>query len=120
MRNPAYDTEENGGTLKELMMPDGVTTRASVYGRLYSSYETLTGNPAGALSAALLMPFPLGGAGTVVVDAVGNSITLEPILKADLKDYAASDGGNTRRSRCRCRASVPMAGISPTCPTGKT
>ncbi|MFQ7054939.1 MAG: BACON domain-containing protein [Alistipes sp.] len=57
MRNPAYDTEENGGTLKELMMPDGVTTRASVYGRLYSSYETLTGDPAGALSAALLMPF---------------------------------------------------------------
>lgn len=49
---PAYDTEENGGTLKELMMPDGVTTRASVYGRLYSSYETLTGDPAGALSAA--------------------------------------------------------------------
>lgn len=46
MRNPAYDTEENGGTLKELMMPDGVTTRASVYGRLYSSYETLTGDPA--------------------------------------------------------------------------
>lgn len=44
MRNPAYDTEENGGTLKELMMPDGVTTRASVYGRLYSSYETLTGD----------------------------------------------------------------------------
>ena len=63
MRNPAYDTEENGGTLKELMMPDGVTTRASVYGRLYSSYETLTGDPAGALSAALLMPFPLEAPG---------------------------------------------------------
>ena len=113
MRNPAYDTEENGGTLKELMMPDGVTTRASVYGRLYSSYETLTGDPAGALSAALLMPFPLGGAGTVVVDAVGNSITLEPILKADLKDYAASDGGNTQAEADHPSLSMQVQGICP-------
>ena len=113
MRNPAYDTEENGGTLKELMMPDGVTTRASVYGRLYSSYETLTGDPAGALSSALLMPFPLGGAGTVVVDAVGNSITLEPILKADLKDYAASDGGNTQAEADHPSLSMQVQGICP-------
>ena len=113
MRNPAYDTEENGGTLKELMMPDGVTTRASVYGRLYSSYETLTGDPAGALSPALLMPFPLGGAGTVVVDAVGNSITLEPILKADLKDYAASDGGNTQAEADHPSLSMQVQGICP-------
>ncbi len=100
-------------TLKELMMPDGVTTRASVYGRLYSSYETLTGDPAGALSAALLMPFPLGGAGTVVVDAVGNSITLEPILKADLKDYAASDGGNTQAEADHPSLSMQVQGICP-------
>lgn len=94
-------------------MPDGVTTRASVYGRLYSSYETLTGDPAGALSPALLMPFPLGGAGTVVVDAVGNSITLEPILKADLKDYAASDGGNTQAEADHPSLSMQVQGICP-------
>ena len=90
-----------------------MTTRASVYGRLYSSYETLTGDPAGALSAALLMPFPLGGAGTVVVDAVGNSITLEPILKADLKDYAASDGGNTQAEADHPSLSMQVQGICP-------
>lgn len=59
------------------------------------------------------MPFPLGGAGTVVVDAVGNSITLEPILKADLKDYAASDGGNTQAEADHPSLSMQVQGICP-------
>lgn len=113
MRNPAFDTEENGGTIKEMMMPDGVTTRASVYGRLYSSYETLTGEPAGALSSAFVMPFPLGGAGTVVVDAVGNAVTLEPLLKNDLKGYAASAGGDAEAEAQHPSLTMQVQGICP-------
>lgn len=113
MRNPAFDTEENGGTLKELMMPDGVTTRASVYGRLYSSYETLTGDPAGALSSALLMSFPLGGAGTVVIDAVGNAVTLEPLLKNDLKGYAATADGDAQAEAEHPSLTMQLQGICP-------
>lgn len=113
MRNPAFDTEENGGTIKELMMPDGVTTRASVYGRLYSSYETLTGDPAGALSRALLMSFPLGGAGATVTDAVGNTVTLEPILKNDLKGYATSADGDAQAEAEHPSLTMQVQGICP-------
>lgn len=112
-RNPAFDTEENGGAIKELMMPDGVRTRASVYGRLYSSYETLTGDPAGALSRAMLMPFPLGGAGTQVVDAVGNVVTLEPLLKNDLKGYATSAEGDAEAEADHPSLTMQVQGICP-------
>ena len=49
----------------------------------------------------------------MVVDAVGNSITLEPILKADLKDYAASDGGNTQAEADHPSLSMQVQGICP-------
>ena len=49
----------------------------------------------------------------MVVDAVGNSITLEPILKADLKDCAASDGGNTQAEADHPSLSMQVQGICP-------
>ena len=46
VRNPAYDTAENGGSIEELRADDG-TPLASKYGRLYSSLEAVTGLPNG-------------------------------------------------------------------------
>ena len=50
---------------------------------------------------------------SALLRAVGNSITLEPILKADLKDYAASDGGNTQAEADHPSLSMQVQGICP-------
>ncbi len=62
VRNPAYDTAENGGGIEELRANDG-TPLASKYGRLYSSFEAVTGQPNGALNKAYQIAFALRRAG---------------------------------------------------------
>ena len=87
VRNPAYDTAENGGGIEELRANDG-TPLASKYGRLYSSFEAVTGQPNGALNKAYQIASPYGEPGAVLVDATGTAVTIENILMATL---AAAD-----------------------------
>lgn len=113
VRNPAYDTEENGGTLKELMMPDGVTTRASVYGRLYSADEIFTGEPGGALNPYYNGLRPYGQDGTVVTDAVGNVYTLEIVTKETIQKYARTAVGNAKAEVDHPQIVMQLQGICP-------
>lgn len=87
VRNPAYDTVENGGSIEELRASDG-TPLASKYGRLYSSFEAVTGQPNGALNKAYQIASPYGEPGQTLVDATGATVSIENILMATL---AAAD-----------------------------
>lgn len=107
-RNPAYDTEENGGSIVEAKDGSG-RPLAETYGRLYSSYESLTGSANGALNACeggknALINSPIGEPGSTLVDAVGDRYVLESIMPADLAVYAATAAG---RRAGRSRASQP-------------
>lgn len=113
VRLPEYDTEENGGTIPELMMGDGVTTRASVYGRLYSANEIFTGDPDGALNPSYSDLHPYGQAGEQLVDAVGRSFTLEVVTKEKLQQYARTSAGNAKAEEEVPQITMQLQGICP-------
>lgn len=78
-RNPDYDTEENGGSVKEVLDAGG-RPLSETKGRLYSGYEAITCQPTGCLTYYDLHEFLT----EEFVDAVGNAIPVGNVLKGDL------------------------------------
>lgn len=117
-RNPAYDTEENGGGIKEVVSADGKTL-GELYGRLYSSYESMTGDPNGALNdvqtsgTSVLMNSPIGEPGETIIDAVGDSYVLESILSATLAAYSKDEAGNAKAEQEHPNVKMQIQGICP-------
>ena len=91
-RNPEYDTEENGGSVKEVLDGSG-RPLSETKGRLYSGYEAITCQPTGCLAYYDLHEFLT----EEFVDAVGNTIPVpegDQITKgtiAALSDEAAEE-----------------------------
>ena len=112
VRNPAYDTVENGGMIEELMADDGQTL-ASKYGRLYSTYEMITGQPNGALNDAYYRPSPYGEPGATLVDAAGGTYTVENILTGALLNYDASPAGDAKAETDHPNLKMQIQGICP-------
>ena len=116
-RNPAYDTEENGGSIVEAKDGSG-RPLAETYGRLYSSYESLTGSANGALNAceggsSVLINCPFGEPGTMLIDAVGDRYVLESIMPADLAVYAATAAGDAQAEAEHPNLKMQIQGICP-------
>lgn len=115
-RNPAYDEEESGGSVKG---DQAVTDR---HGRLYTLDEILLGTPAGGLGRGITsIEWPSAyNVGSTFVDAVGTQITARVFKSAEMKAVTDDERffAEIRRSRPRFRASAPTAGISPTSATG--
>ena len=116
-RNPAYDTEENGGSIVEAKDGSG-RPLAETYGRLYSSYESLTGSANGALNAceggsSVLINCPFGEPGTTLIDAVGDRYVLESIMPADLAVYAATAAGDAQAEAEHPNLKMQIQGICP-------
>ena len=116
-RNPAYDTEENGGSIVEAKDGSG-RPLAETYGRLYSSYESLTGSANGALNACeggknALINSPIGEPGSTLVDAVGDRYVLESIMPADLAVYAATAAGDAQAEAEHPNLKMQIQGICP-------
>ncbi len=112
VRNSAYDTVENGGLIEELMDDDGQTL-ASKYGRLYSTYEMITGQPNGALNNAYQIPSPYGEPGATLVDATGETYTVESILTGALLNYDASPAGDAQAEADHPNLKMQIQGICP-------
>ena len=85
-RNPAYDEEESGGSVKG---DQAVTDR---HGRLYTLDEILLGTPAGGLGRGITsIEWPSAyNVGSTFVDAVGNDIPVSSV-----KSLASADFENT-------------------------
>ncbi len=116
-RNPEYDTEENGGKVVEAKDGSG-RPLGEIYGRLYSSYEQLTGSPNGALNpceggSSALINSPLGEPGATLIDAVGDVYVLESIMPADLGGYAASAAGDAQAEAEHPNLKMQIQGICP-------
>lgn len=116
-RNPEYDTEENGGKVVEAKDGSG-RPLAETYGRLYSSYESLTGSANGALNAceggsSALINSPFGEPGTTLTDAVGDEYLLEKIIPADLTAYAATAAGDAQAEAEHPNLKMQIQGICP-------
>lgn len=112
VRNYAYDTVENGGLIEELMDDDGQTL-ASKYGRLYSTYEMITGQPNGALNNAYYMPSPFGEPGATLTDATGTQYTVENILASALLSYDAGAAGDAKAEAEHPNLKMQIQGICP-------
>lgn len=112
VRNSAYDTVENGGLVEELMDDDG-TPLASKYGRLYSSFEMITGQPNGALNNAYQIASPYGEPGATLVDATGETYTVESILTGALLNYDASPAGDAQAEADHPNLKMQIQGICP-------
>jgi len=116
-RNPEFDTEENGGKVVEAK--DGAGRPLSeTYGRLYSSYEQLTGSANGALNAceggsSAMINSPLGEPGTTLIDAVGDQYVLESIMPGDLIGYAATAAGDAQAEAEHPNLKMQIQGICP-------
>ena len=80
-RNPAYDEEESGGSVKG----DQVVTDR--HGRLYTLDEILLGTPAGGLGRGITsIEWPSAyNVGSTFVDAVGTQITARVFKSAEMK-----------------------------------
>ena len=80
-RNPAYDEEESGGSVKG---DQAVTDR---HGRLYTLDEILLGTPAGGLGRGITsIEWPSAyNVGSTFVDAVGTQITARVFKSAEMK-----------------------------------
>lgn len=104
MRNPAYDTEENGGTLKELMMPDGVTTRAS---------ESLFRNR---VAPSALDPMPASQAKTTLRICAGKCSAAftagAPLCAAGIAPVGISSAAAARRTKGAAMSSDTAVEIS--------
>jgi len=116
-RNPAYDTEENGGAIVEAKDAAG-RPLAEIYGRLYSSYESLTGYANGALNAceggsSVQITCPFGEPGATLVDAVGDEYVLEKVMPADLAVYAATAAGDAQAEAEHPNLKMQIQGICP-------
>lgn len=111
-RNSAYDTEENGGSVVELMAADG-NTLASKHGRLYSSYEMITGVPNGCLNDAYQMDNPYGEPGETYTDDAGLTVELENILVATLAAYPATAEGDALAESEHPSLKLQIQGICP-------
>lgn len=112
-RNPQYDTEENGGSVVELLNTDGTTPLGNVYGRLYSSYEVLVGAAKGCLNDAYQMDCPYGTPGTNYTDDAGLSLTLENILIANLTNYDGTPEGDAKAEEEHPSLKIQIQGICP-------
>ncbi|MCI1640553.1 MAG: hypothetical protein LKI42_04675 [Bacteroidales bacterium] len=113
VRNSAYDTEENGGSLVESMMSDGITTVASQYGRLYTLDEAVGGMPEGALCPSKVRPYCLGEPGISYLDAVGNKIPIETLSAATLNTYAQTADGDAEIETKYPEVAAQIQGICP-------
>ncbi len=116
-RNPAYDTEENGGSVVEAKDAQGKPL-ADTYGRLYSSYESLTGGANGALNActggtSALINCPFGEPGDRLTDAVGDVYTLESVLPTTLAAYEATAAGDALAETQHPNIKMQIQGICP-------
>ena len=109
--------EENGGSIVEAKDGSG-RPLAETYGRLYSSYESLTGSANGALNAceggsSVLINCPFGEPGTTLIDAVGDRYVLESIMPADLAVYAATAAGDAQAEAEHPNLKMQIQGICP-------
>jgi uncharacterized protein (TIGR02145 family) len=116
-RNPAYDTEENGGTIVTAKAADG-TELSELYGRLYSFSEALTGEANGCLNActngsSVYIDYPLGVPGDVYTDAVGKQITIDVVAAAELAKFAASATGDADAEARYPELATQIQGICP-------
>ena len=116
-RNPEFDTEENGGKVVEAKDGSG-RPLGEIYGRLYSSYEQLTGSANGALNAceggsSVQINSPLGEPGSTLIDAVGDLHVLESIMPADLTGYAATAAGDAQAEAEHPNLKMQIQGICP-------
>lgn len=116
-RNPAYDTEENGGSVVEAKDGSG-RPLGDIYGRLYSSYESLTGYANGALNAceggsSAMINCPFGEPGQTLTDAVGDLYVLESVLPATLAAYETSAAGDAKAEAEHPNIKMQIQGICP-------
>lgn len=111
-RNSAYDTEENGGSVKEVYDADG-TPLADKFGRLYSAYEYLLGTPKGCLNDAYQMGCPYGEPGDKYTDDAGLSFELENILIANLSNYEGNAAGDASAEADHPSLKMQIQGICP-------
>ena len=116
-RNPAYDTVENGGEIVEAT-DNGGKPLAETYGRLYSSYEAITGYANGALNAcqggsSVMINSPLGEPGTTITDAVGDSYVLESVTSAILAAYPTTSAGDEQVEAEHPNVKMQIQGICP-------
>ena len=112
VRNSAYDTEENGGKVVELMAPDG-NPLSEKHGRLYSTYEMITGVPSGCLNDAYQMDCPYGNPGDSYTDDAGLTVELENILVAALSSYDAGAEGDAKAESDHPSLKLQIQGICP-------
>ena len=116
-RNPAYDTVENGGEIVEATDNSGKPL-AETYGRLYSSYEAITGYANCALNAcqggsSVMIDSPLGEPGTTITDAVGDSYVLESVTSAILATYPTTTAGDEQVEAEHPNVKMQIQGICP-------
>ena len=116
-RNPAYDTEENGGSIATAKAADG-TELSELYGRLYSFSEALTGEANGCLNecrngSSVYIDYPLGAPGDVYTDAVGKQITIDVVAAAELAKFAASAAGDADAEARYPELATQIQGICP-------
>jgi uncharacterized protein (TIGR02145 family) len=116
-RNAAYDTEENGGAVKEVTDASGKPL-GDIYGRLYSMSELLTGSPNGALNpceagSSVLINSPIGEPGSKLTDAVGSVFTLESLSHTTLITYEASAAGDAQAEADHPNLVMQIQGICP-------
>lgn len=112
VRNSAYDTEENGGSVVELMAPDG-NPLSTKHGRLYSTYEMITGVPNGCLNDAYQMDCPYGNPGDSYTDDAGLTVELENILVGALSSYDADAAGDAKAESEHPSLKLQIQGICP-------
>lgn len=112
VRVPEYDTQENGGTIAEVLDANG-NPLAESKGRLYSTYEALTGEPAGALSPTFYAHMPFGIPGDTFTDALGDEYVVEAVTTAILKGYEQSAAGDLKAEEEHPTIKSQIQGICP-------
>ncbi len=112
VRNSAYDTQENGGAIPEVVDGDGVPI-SKKYGRLYSSVETILALPNGALSDFHLIDHPIGKVGTTYTDGLGTTYTLQSTLKGAIQKFDATNEGDLAAEEAHPEIVVQLQGPCP-------
>ena len=114
VRDPANETQENGGNLVELTCKDNASvTMASRYGRLYTQTEMITGAAKGGLELAQWINFPQGEPGETYVDDAGLEMTLACVPAAKLITYEATHAGDLQAEAENPTLKIQIQGICP-------
>ena len=111
-RNSAYDTQENGGAIEELLDASGNPLSES-FGRLYAASEFYTGSPSGCLNDRYQMDCPFGNPGDIYTDDAGATYTLENIIISGLSIYDANAAGDAQAEKEHPCLKAQIQGICP-------